>query len=350
MVASPTGTVPVVTTNPSRTLADCLPDSSQRPEGKIGLLYNLILLRSSLMNSMLVDRLATSAAMTDARRNSLSQLFSRLGDVAALPSSAQQVLRLTEQPDSDDLRDQLRDVIQADAGLVARILRRLNSSYFGLSHRVGQIGAAINLLGVKEIRNLTLTVFLSKTFEPQSDYASYRRKELWLHCVAVGAASRLVSRICGRGNPDEAYTAGLLHDIGLILIDQSLKRHFRAVLDRIDERTPTCQVENEILSFDHASLGGFVAEQWRFPPQIAEAIAWHHEPQNYQGEHRDLVGVVAIANYLCSRAGYTSLGVQNVTPPPNEVNAQLGLDQVSFSIICSELDATLQKAEDLARG
>lgn len=299
---------------------------------------------------MLLDRLAPSAAMTEERRKALSKLFLKIGDIASLPSSAQQVLRLTEQPDSDEIREQLRDAIQADAGLVARILRRLNSSYFGLSHRVGQIGAAINLLGVREIRNLALTVFLSKSFEPQSDYGSYRRKELWLHSVAVGAAGRLVSRICGRANPDEAYTAGLLHDIWLILIDQTFKRQFRQVLDRINDRTPTCQAENEILTFDHASLGGFVAEQWRFPPQITEAIAWHHEPHNYQGEHKDLVNVVSVANYLCSRAGYTSLGVQNVTPPPDSINAQLGLDQVSFSIIVSELDATLQKAEDLARG
>lgn len=267
------------------------------------------------MNPMLTERLSASVRMTDQRRECLSQLFTRLGDVAAMPASAQQVLRLTEQEDTDEVRDQLRQVIEADAGLASRILRRLNSSYFGLSHTVGQIGAAINLLGIREVRNLTLTSCLSKTFEPQSDYGTYRRRELWVHSVGVAAAARLVSRICGRGNPDEAYTAGLLHDVGLILLDQSLKRHFHAVLDRLDERTPTCRIEEEVLTFDHATLGGFVAEQWRFPPQIVDAIAWHHAPAEYQGEFRELVGVVSIANYLCSRAGYTSLGVHNVAPP-----------------------------------
>ena len=102
------------------------------------------------------------------------------------------------------------------------------------------------------------------------------------------------------------------------------------------------------LSFDHAMLGGFVAQRWNFAQQIVDAIAYHHAPLSYTGPYKDMLYLVTIANYLCSRAGRTSLGVHNVTPPPDELYSGLGVDHVSLTIICSELEATLDKAEALA--
>ena len=148
--------------------------------------------------------------------------------------------------------------------------------------------------------------------------------------------------------PEEAYVAGLLHDIGLILLDQTLRRHFVLVLEEISPTVPTCSVETQVLSFDHATLGGYVAQRWNFPQQIVDAITYHHAPLNYSGPHKEIVYLVTIANYLCSRAGRTSLGVHNVAAPPDEVYSGLGLDHVSLTIICSELEATLDKAEALA--
>ncbi len=280
------------------------------------------------------------------RAAALERLFARIGEVATMPAAAHKVLRLTADEKAD--HDRLRDAIQGDPVLVARILRRLNSSYYALSHKISSIKTAITLLGTREIRNLALTVFASKLFEPSSSYGRYRREALWSHSVGVAVASRLVARVCGKGHGDEAYVAGLLHDLGLILLDQTLQRHFHKVIDSIDEATPTHVVETRMLSFDHATLGGFVARRWNFPDQIADAITFHHQPWSYTGAHKDLVQVVSVANYLCSRAGATSLGVHNVTPPPDEIYANLGLDQVTLAIIWDELAASLEKASSLA--
>jgi HD-like signal output (HDOD) protein len=285
-------------------------------------------------------------ATSDERTAALERLFARIGEVATLPEAAQKVLRLTVDERSD--HERLREAIQGDPVLVARILRRLNSSYYALSHKISSIKTAITLLGTREIRNLALTVFASKLFEPSASHGRYRREALWTHSVAVAVASRLVARVCGKGASDEAYVAGLLHDLGLILLDQTLQRHFHKVLESIDEATPTHIVESRILSFDHALLGGFVARRWNFPDPVADAITFHHQPWCYTGAHKDLVQVVAVANYLCSRAGVTSLGVHNVTPPPDELYANLGLDQVTLAIIWDELAVSLEKAAGLA--
>jgi HD-like signal output (HDOD) protein len=284
--------------------------------------------------------------MTEERRVALERLFARIGDVTSLPTAANKVLRLTEDENADP--EKLREAIQSDPVLVARILRRLNSSYYALSHRISDLKTAISLLGIREIRNLALTVFVSRFYEGGTVHGAYKRENLWSHSVGVAVASRLVARVCGRGACEEAYIAGLLHDLGLILLDQTLRRHFYRVLDAIDENTPTHIAETRILSFDHALLGGFVARRWNFPDPVADAITFHHQPWCYSGPHKDLVQVVAVANYLCSRAGVTSLGVHNVAAPPDEVYTDLGLDQVTLAIIWDELDTALEKATSLA--
>lgn len=291
---------------------------------------------------------ATIEAIEPARRESLERLFARMEQVAALPSIGQRVLQLT---DSDNVKpDELREAIQTDPILVARILRRLNSSYYSLSTKITDLRTAISLLGFREIRNLAMTVCMSRLFETNGNHGTYRREALWEHCVAVGAAARLVARVCGRGVPEEAYIAGLLHDLGIILIDQSLRRHFCQVVSMVGPSLTTCEAENRILSFDHALLGGFIASKWNLAEPVIDAIAYHHNSGEYHGPHCDLVYVVAIANYLCSRAGWTSLGVHNVAPPPDQIYAGLGLDQISLAIIWDELEPTLSRAGSLATG
>lgn len=283
-----------------------------------------------------------------ARRESLERLFARMEQVATLPVIAQKVLQIT---DSDNSQlDELREAIQTDPILVARILRRLNSAYYALSTKITDLRTAISLLGYREIRNLAMTVCMSRLYETPGNHSTYRREALWEHCVAVGAAARLVARVCGRGVPEEAYIAGLLHDLGIILIDQSLRRHFCQIVSTISPTVTTCEAEQQVLSFDHALLGGFVASKWNLPDPVVDAIAYHHSSGEYTGPHRDLVQVVAIANYLCSRAGWTSLGVHNVQAPPDSVYAGLGLDQISLAIIWDELEPTLSRAGSLATG
>ena len=121
------------------------------------------------------------------------------------------MLQLTEDENADP--EQLREAIQSDPVLVARILRRLNSSYYALSQKVSDLKTAISLLGMREIRNLALTVFVSRFFEGGTVHGTYKRENLWSHSVGVAVASRLVARVCGRGACEEAYIAGLLHDI-----------------------------------------------------------------------------------------------------------------------------------------
>jgi HD-like signal output (HDOD) protein len=106
--------------------------------------------------------------------------------------------------------------------------------------------------------------------------------------------------------------------------------------------------ERAVYGFDHAELGAYLARQWDFPAAVADAIQFHHEVDAYKGRHREFVCVLAATNYLCSRAGWTSLGVHNHPLPPDSVYRTLGLDQLALAVIWDELLPTLEKATSLA--
>jgi HD-like signal output (HDOD) protein len=276
---------------------------------------------------------------SNAHRVALERLFGRISDISTLPRIAREVLALAA--DERTTVEDLREVIQTDPALAAHVLRRVNSSYYGLSNKVADLRSAISLLGFREIRNICLSVFVSRMFDKPGAYRSYNREALWRHSEATAVAAGKIARVIGSVRPDEAYVAGLLHHIGTVLIDQHLRSHFCAIIDRIDPWTPTHFVERSELSFDHCQLSEFVAARWNFPESVSDALRYYAYPSLYLGEYRQLVNVITLADFFCSRAGKTSLGVFNVTPPEDAVYASLGVDRVTLRILWDEVHATL---------
>lgn len=274
------------------------------------------------------------------------QVFDRILDVSSLPTVATQIIHVAG--DSDSTADDLLHVVQGDAAITVRVLRTVNSAYYGLGRSVTNLKSAITLLGFKEVRNLALTVYVANLFKIDNGFGIYSREQLWNHLTGVASAARLIARACGRVAPEEAYLAGLLHDLGIILIDQHLHRLFCQVVVTVSEEISTCRAEQNILDFDHAELGAHAAAKWAFPESIASAIRFHHTPERCEGESRSLVQVVALANYLCSRTGLTSIGVHNVSLPDETCFSELGISKDRLSTIWEELEPTLEGAAVLA--
>jgi len=279
------------------------------------------------------------------RGPALNRLFSRISEMSHLPVGAQQLVRLLAGP--ADL-EKLQELIQTDPSLVAQILRRVNSPYYNLDTEVNDLGVAARLLGFREFSNVAFTVYLSRMFSSPISFGTFSLSGLWAHSVAVASAAQMISRVCGRADPNEAFMAGLLHDIGLLLCYKQMRRRFMQVVERIQDRSITSRVEQELYSFDHAHLGAYVARSWGLSDTIADAIALHHDAENRADKQMHLVYVVAAANYLSSRAGWTSLGVHNAMPLPDHAYRTLGLDQVALFVIWKELATTLEKSSALA--
>lgn len=279
------------------------------------------------------------------RGPALKHLFARISEISHLSIGAQQILKLSRDPDS---LERLQEVLQVDPSTVAQVLRRVNSPYYQLDAEVHDLTVATRLLGYRECRNIAFMVHLSRMFTPAVTFGTFSMSGLWSHSVAVAAVSQMIARVSGCAAPAEAFLAGLLHDIGLLLCCRQLRRRFLQVVEQLPHHSSTTALERSVYSFDHAQLGAHVARGWELADPLADAIGHHHDLQEYHGPHQALVYIVATANYLCSRAGCTSLGIHNVPLPPDDVYRILGMDQLALAVIWQELPATLDKATTLA--
>lgn len=276
----------------------------------------------------------------------LQRLFARISEISSLPAVAAQIIQLANDPNTR--ADDLLDAIRRDPALAMKVMRTVNSSYYALDQKVADLKQGITLLGFNEIRNLALTAYVAPLFCRSEKHGEYTRDGLWNHMVAVGMVSRHIAGFVKSVPPQEAYLAGLLHDFGLVLIDQHLHRPFCRIIDLLTEEDRLCDLELQLLGFDHAALGQFVTQEWHLPEHLSVSIGSHHAPEEYSGPHRDIVYVVALANFFCHLKGVTSLGVRNVETPSPDLFAKLGIHKQEVAAIIDRVEEILRAADIMA--
>jgi len=298
------------------------------------------------MSTLAADARRPAPRVSQSTEALITRLFTRMTEVSSIPDVALTIVRLANDPTSE--AEDLFSAIRQDAALAMRIMRTVNSSYYGLPRQVADLKRAITLLGFEEIRNLVFSAYVADLFRKTGGHGTYTRRGLWRHLVGVGAVAKLIARTCGGVPPQEAYLAGLLHDVGLILIDQYLPRPFCRVVDALDRDAPICEVERKILGFDHALLGAFVAARWQLPEPLTAAIRYHHDSNEYDGPHGAVVHVVELANVFCHRKGCTALGVRSMDLPSPRIFAGLGLQEEQVARLWEQVDETLEAADAMA--
>ena len=276
----------------------------------------------------------------------LQRLFARIGEVSSLPTVASEIVQLANDPTTG--ADDLLEAIRRDPVLAMRVMRTVNSSYYALEQKVADLKQGITLLGFNEVRNLALTAYVAPLFRENDKRREYTRAGLWNHMVGVGMVARYIAGLVRGVPPQEAYLAGLLHDLGLILIDQHLNRQFCRIIDLLTERNRLRDLELQLLGFDHAALGQFVTQEWHLPEYLPISIGSHHAAEKYSGPHRSIVCVVALANFFCHLKGVTPLGVRNVETPSPALFAELGIRKQEVAAILARVDEILQAADLMA--
>jgi len=228
----------------------------------------------------------------------MADLDKLVADVATLVSLPEVVVRINALV--DDPRSSAEDigrVVSQDAALTARLLALANSALFGRQRRIDTVGRAIAVLGMRQVRDLTLGLSAVRAFSGIPN-TLVSMGSFWHHSVLCAVAARALAAQCVRGRPDSSFVAGLLHDIGqLVLFSKLPEESRRALLMSVDApREPDLHCcEREILGFDHASVGGALAQRWRLPPGLVECIACHHDPARAHAHPLD-VAIVHLAN------------------------------------------------------
>ncbi|GAB6164506.1 hypothetical protein JCM19992_05060 [Thermostilla marina] len=265
----------------------------------------------------------------------LEAFVRRVHDISTIPQIALQVLKVANDPLSGAA--DLKEVMETDAALSARILRCVNSSAYAVRTKITNLQQAIAYLGLKQIRNIALTASVAEMFREDLGIEPYSRAGLWKHLVTVGICARLIAMRRKVANFEDAFLAGLLHDIGIILIDQNAPKQFRAVIEHLTPEKTLSEIEREYVGFDHCLVGEELGKAWGFPPNVRAAISHHHGSHNYRGEEIDIVRCVEVANLICTLKGISSVGMKLLRVPAAAFKG-LQLTKSDIAVLAEDLE------------
>ena len=215
-------------------------------------------------------------------------------DVPVIPAVAAKVLSIAEGGLNISFRE-LENIIKMDPGLTARILKIANSAQYARQREITQLQSAITLLGFKTIRSVVLLVTASGMFSRVRNTKFYR--EHWYHSLLTAFLAKLIAVTCrAREISEEAFLAGLFHDIGRVPLYASDPARYEGIIARSrGERRLLRDVEAETLGTDHQQLGAAILDQWSFPPVYVDTAA-EHDSVNITSPHKSIIIMVSVAN------------------------------------------------------
>jgi HD-like signal output (HDOD) protein len=274
----------------------------------------------------------------------LQKALAKVTELGSLPEVTAKIVQVVE--DEKSTGNDIHDAVQADPSLAAKILKIVNSAFYGLPSQVASLDRAIFMLGLSAVKNLALATSLSRLLSSGSINEQFQARDLWRHSVAVAVCSRMLADVGRVVPPDEAFVAGLVHDMGLLVFQQVLPERLSEIATRCGETGEHfVAVERDVLSADHQALGGVLATRWKFPPALRHTVGYHHEPRSLQPEFQKLAALVYVADTVCCNAQlgfYLSARGQELS---DEMLALAHLTMDRINTIVAELPAQVDEAE-----
>ena len=244
------------------------------------------------------------ATTQEQREQSVESALKEISHIATLPEVTLRIIELVEDPSST--AQDLHNVISNDPALCTRILKVVNSSFYGLPGQVSSINRAIVMLGLNAVKNIAIAASLAKLFRGGDLTPSFSAKNLWEHSNAVAIGSKMLADRLGIGMSDEAYLAGLIHDIGIMVEMQYDRSDLIDAIDRcgvepggVPERS-LLETEDEVFGANHTDFGHGLCTKWKFPEAFAASAGFHHEPSSAPEGSRTVVMIVHAADVLAA--------------------------------------------------
>ena len=271
-------------------------------------------------------------------------LLNKFTTAKTLPHIAIKLTKLIS--DENSTMKDFEKIIKMDPTLVLRILRGANSPYYGLRQKVNSISRAVVIIGINNLRNMIVTEGLRDIFKGKNSKNAFSRNRLWLHCVAVSICSQMImERIFGL-NGEDAFLCGILHDIGMIVEDQTAPDLFYRVCNTYDENSKLItDYEKEIIGTDHCEIGHLLAKDWQLPVDVQEGIQHHHKTMDHVSPS-SLTGVIQLAEYIASQLDYTAIsGMKAKLSLPLADHIRNNVKE--YKALVRDLPNEMSKAKDL---
>lgn len=291
--------------------------------------------------------LAGAAPPVNAAQQVVQAAIQEISHIATLPEVTLKIIRLVEDPDST--AQDLNKIITNDPALGARILKVVNSAFYGLPGQIGSINRAIVLLGLNAVKNIAIAASLAKLFRGGRICGQFDARDLWLHSVAVATGTRLLAAKVGLGLPDEAFLAGLIHDLGIMVEVQARRPQFVEALERrqSDPGLTLRAAETLCIGANHEQFGAALCRLWKFPLSFFYVTGFHHRPMELADANRTLCGLVHVADIVAARhkLGYT--GSVEAADFDRELIDSLRLTTAQIDEVLAELPAAVEETKAL---
>jgi len=271
-------------------------------------------------------------------------LLKRFNNSKTLPHVAIRLSRLISNENS--MIREFEEIIRLDPSLVLRLLRVVNSAYYGLRQKVDDIGRAVAFIGMKRLHNLVVVEALKDVFKKSPYEDIFSRRILWFHCAAVSICSKMISeRIFGQKGED-VFLCGILHDIGMIVEDQVAQDLFLQTCKACQsESGQITEYEREIIGTDHCAIGYELAGDWKLTLEIQKGIRDHHKTLKSVSPS-SITGIVQTAEYIVSRSGYPAIpGMEGTLSPPLTAHIQDNIKE--YKTLVRDLPDEMSKAREL---
>ena len=227
-----------------------------------------------------------------------------IGALPTLPEIPMKILQLVA--DEGSSMEDISRIVERDPAITANILRVANSVYYGVREKVASLKLALAILGLNEIINIITSVSIVRMFASRKSGNSFDRAKFWQHSFGCATASQLIARELKFAFGDVEFVAGLIHDLGKLIMDQ----YFHSKLKEIkklkeSEDIPLLEAETRVMGVDHATLGSWLAQSWRLPQALVESITYHHRPLDVlalptPSEEPALTAIINLADILAN--------------------------------------------------
>jgi len=268
--------------------------------------------------------------MEDTRQSQFRKALREVKNLPTLPGIIAKLTRMAENPDTTT--EQMGKVISKDHILAAKLLKLVNSAFYGFPQKISSLNSAIILLGFNVIKSLIISSSIFELMESQD-------VELWEHSLGCAVVCSVLAKRLGVSDPEEVSTAGLIHDIGKVAIKMELRQEFETLKQMVhDRQIPMIEAEKELLGIDHAEVGGWLAKSWNLPAKLIEPIACHHNPLEAKDEQLS-TSIIHFSDILIRGLGYGH-GDDVWVPPLSKTAWQL------LNLTPQDLDEIMDEVEE----
>lgn len=273
------------------------------------------------------------------------RIIENLRQLPSLPVVATRLMQVVNSPDSS--ADDAASLIEKDPALTSSLLRLANSAFYGMPRSISSVSSAVVILGFNTIRSIVLSASIIKAFPSRGEGKNFSHQQFWRHSILTALGAKLLVRKSISTlmlDPEAAFCAGILHDIGKLIFEHCVAQDFNEACSFARENgISLLDAEKKLLGITHAEIGKILADRWALPIDLEEALVYHHAPHD-AANGRELVAAVHCADIMAHRVGADLWENEVANPLWDETFMLLSISQDDYLDSCEELKNNVDKS------